>query len=341
MDRRTEPSVRRRNSPRPVPAGHGTAGAAIEAPPARDGTAASALRMARLAAPTSEGLIMTTKLLERPGGSISYDDTGGDGPLMIAAPGMGDTRRVYRHLSPALTAAGLRLATMDLRGMGESSMLWDDFSDAAVASDLLALIDHLGGGPAFLMGNSMSCAASVIAATEMPDRVAGLALIGPFVRDLPLPWWQRAAFRAVLARPWGRRAWVSYYRRSLYPGPRPTDLDTYAKSLLENLSEPGRFAAFRAMAFNSHAESGERVSRVTQPALVIMGTADPDFPDPTREANEVARLLNGQVLLVEGSGHYPQADQPGEVAPAVIDLVRGTAGRLSAPGEAAGEHAEG
>ena len=61
--------------------------------------------------------LMTTQFLERPGGRISYDDSGGDGPLILAAPGMGDSRKVYRHLAPALTGAGLRLATMDLRGI--------------------------------------------------------------------------------------------------------------------------------------------------------------------------------------------------------------------------------
>lgn len=267
---------------------------------------------------------MATELLDRPGGRISFDDAGGDGAVVIAAPGMGDTRRVYRHLSPALTAAGLRLVTMDLRGMGESSVRWDDLSDAAIASDLLALIDRLGGEPAFLIGNSLSCASCVIAATEAPDRVAGLVLIAPFARAIPLKWWQTAAFRALLMPPWGRSAWVSYYRRNLHPGPKPPDLDAYAQALSENLSEPGRFPAFRGMAFNSHAESGDRLSRVTQPVLVIMGTADPDFPDPVAEANHLARVMNGEALLVEGSGHYPQVDSPEKVAPAIIDLVRRT-----------------
>lgn len=267
---------------------------------------------------------MATELLDRPGGWVSFDDAGGDGVVVIAAPGMGDTRRAYRHLGPALTAAGLRLVTMDLRGMGESSVGWDDLSDAAIASDLLALIDRLGGESVFLVGNSLSCASCVIAATQGPDKVAGLALIAPFARAVPLKWWQAAAFHALLMPLWGRRAWVSHYRRNLYPGPKPPDFDAYVQALSENLGEPGRYAAFRGMAFNSHAESGERLSQVTQPVLVIMGTADPDFPDPVAEANHLARAMNGQVLLVEGSGHYPQVDNPEKVAPAIIDLVRRT-----------------
>ena len=35
-------------------------------------------------------------------GTIAYSDTGGNGPLLIAGPGMGDMREVYRHLVPLL-----------------------------------------------------------------------------------------------------------------------------------------------------------------------------------------------------------------------------------------------
>ena len=162
-----------------------------------------------------------TQYLERPGGRIAYDDTGGDGQLVVAAPGMGDTRGSYRHVRAAMADAGLRFVTMDLRGMGESSARWEDLSDQGVASDYLALVEGLDAGPAVLIGNSKSCASAVIAATDAPDEVAGIVLIGPFVRVVPAKWWQQAMFAAMLAPPWGRSAWVSYYRKSLYPGPKP------------------------------------------------------------------------------------------------------------------------
>jgi pimeloyl-ACP methyl ester carboxylesterase len=267
-----------------------------------------------------------TKLLERTGGQIAYDDAGGDGPLVIAAPGMGDTRRVYRHLTPLLGEAGLRVATFDLRGVGESSVGWEDLSDVAVASDYLALIDELDSGPAVLIGNSLSCASSVIAATEAPDKVRGIVLLGPFVRDIPTKWWQKASFAAGLTPPWGRRVWVSYYSSKLYPGPKPPDHQEYVAALADNLAEPGRFSSFRTIAPNSHAESGRRLAQVSQPTLVIMGTADPDFPDPIAEAQHLGSVFGSEPLLVEGSGHYPQADSPQAIAPAIVEFARNTVG---------------
>ncbi len=55
-----------------------------------------------------------------------------------------------------------------------------------------------------------------------------------------------------------------------------------------------------------------------------MGTADPDFPDPAAEADWiVAHLAHAERLLVDGAGHYPQAEEPETVNPAA-DRVRTT-----------------
>jgi pimeloyl-ACP methyl ester carboxylesterase len=263
-----------------------------------------------------------TQFLEISGGRIAYDDSGGNGPLVIAAPGMGDTRGVYRHISPLLTEAGLRMVTFDLRGLGESSIDWDDYSDAAIASDYISLLSHLGDSPAVLVGNSKSASSVVIAATDHPDKISGFVLLGPFVREVPIKWWQKLLFGAMLGGPWGRGVWVSYYKKNLHPGPKPKDLEEYAILLSKNLSEPGRFTAFKEQTRDTHRESGARLEKVSQPCLIVMGTADPDFPDTKAEAAELAELMKGNMLLVEDSGHYPQADNPEKVAVAIIGFVK-------------------
>ncbi|MBA2637495.1 MAG: alpha/beta hydrolase [Solirubrobacterales bacterium] len=136
-------------------------------------------------------MIGTSHILEVPCGRLAYDDTG-DGPLVIAAPGLGDLRRQFRFLGNDLMAAGLRVVTVDLRGHGGSSTGFHDVTKSAVADDLLALVRHLDAGPAVLAGSSYAGGAAVVAAARAPDLVAGLVLLGAFVRDLPLdpkaPW---------------------------------------------------------------------------------------------------------------------------------------------------------
>ena len=123
---------------------------------------------------------MNTKYLEQQNGKIAYDDSG-SGPLVICTPGMGDLRGEYRFLAPQLVAAGYRVVSMDVRGHGESSPAWPDYSVAGIGEDILALNRSLGGGPAVLIGTSMAAGAVIWAAAEAPEMAAGLVLIGPAV----------------------------------------------------------------------------------------------------------------------------------------------------------------
>ena len=102
-----------------------------------------------------------TRFLAVNGGRIAYDDTGGNGPLVVAIPGMGDLRSQYRLVGPELQAAGYRVVTMDVRGFGETSAQWNDLSAHAVGRDALALIDHLAAGPAVILGNSFAAGSAL------------------------------------------------------------------------------------------------------------------------------------------------------------------------------------
>jgi pimeloyl-ACP methyl ester carboxylesterase len=267
---------------------------------------------------------MQTHLLSRPGGTIAYDDQGdAQGPLVICAPGLGDLRGEYRFLTPRLVAAGYRVVTLDLRGHGESSSRWPDYSHAAIGDDIITLVRHLHAGPAIVIGTSYAAGAAVCAAAEAPELVAGMVLISPFVRATG-PAWQRGLMRAIytvlFADPWGAAAWKAYYPR-LFPTRKPDDFAAYFAALLANLREPGRPAALRAMMTASPNDSETALDRVRAPALVVMGTRDPDFKSPVAEANEVARRVRGEVRMIEGAGHYPHAELPDNTAPAILAFL--------------------
>ena len=88
----------------------------------------------------------TTQFLDRPDGRISYDDSGVDGPLVIAAPGMGDSRHSYRHLRDGLTEAGNEEG--DLFGEERLQELLPELrslSAEAAGSRLLAAADRFIG----------------------------------------------------------------------------------------------------------------------------------------------------------------------------------------------------
>src|SRR5580700_10715875 len=125
-----------------------------------------------------------TEFLDIEGGRIAYEVTG-EGPLIVLAHGIGDHREVFRFLVPELVRAGFRVAAPDMRGHGESSMGdWKSISRTDVAGDLVALIRHLGGGPAVIVGHSLSGGAATIAAATAPDLVSGIVEVGPFTRKV-------------------------------------------------------------------------------------------------------------------------------------------------------------
>ncbi len=147
-----------------------------------------------------------TEYLEVAGGRIAFDDTKTAGPLIVCVTGLGDVRANYRFLVPQLMAAGYRVVTMDLRGHGESSTGWSDYSDTAIAGDVLALVHSLNAGPAILVGNSYGGAAIAYAAATEPSAITGLVLLDAFVRDIPQGVFQRLGLRAVAllgASAWG------------------------------------------------------------------------------------------------------------------------------------------
>ena len=251
--------------------------------------------------------------LQTPHGTLAYDDTG-RGPLVVCLPGMGDNRTTYRHVVPRLVAAGHRVVTLDPRGQGESSAVWDDYSPEAIGADLLILLEHLDAGPAVLVTSSYTGATAIWAAAERPAAIARLVLIGPFARVMPRP---NAALRlSVAAVGRFRRLWTAYWS-SLFKT-RPADFAEARAQLSAQLAEPGRMAALRAMIAADKSVCEARTPSVTAPAVVVMGTKDPDFPDPAAEARLIAGRLRGEVVMIEGAGHYPQAEFPAETAAAIL-----------------------
>ncbi len=262
---------------------------------------------------------MNTHSLEHQGGTLVYDDIG-SGPLIVCVPSMGDLRTEYRFLAPTLVQAGHRVISLDVRGHGATSTHWADYSVGAIGSDIVALIRSLNAGPALVIGESMAAGAAVWAAAEAPELVAGLVLIGPFVRGKP-SWASKLLYSILFSRPWGPAMWLWYYA-TLYPTQKPADFAQYKVALRANLSETGRLEALQAMLLASKAAAEARLSDVKAPVLVLMGSKDPDFKDPEAEAQWVAHNLQGTYHMIKDAGHYPHVEMPAVSGPLMLEFLQ-------------------
>lgn len=261
---------------------------------------------------------MNTSYLDRGGGRIAYDVQGA-GPLVLCVPGMGVLRSVFRFTAPALIEAGHRVATMDLRGHGDSDNGFESYDDEALASDIVALIDHLGGSAA-VIGESMGAGAAIIAAAEHPERITGLALMGPCVRPPKPNPMMDLLMRAMLVRPWGPAAWLSYHN-SLYPGRKPTDFAVEVARIRASMRRGDHWRSFVQTTRTSHAPVELRLDRIRTPTLVVMGEQDRDWSDASAEGRYAAERLRGELLLVPDAGHYPMAEYPEVVNPVLVPFL--------------------
>jgi pimeloyl-ACP methyl ester carboxylesterase len=268
------------------------------------------------------------------GGTLAYEVTGGSGPLVVLAHGIGNSRDAYRFVAPALASAGYRVAAVDLRGCGESSADWTSYNQPDIAEDLMALIRHLGD-PAVLVGHSISGGAATIVAAKAPELVTAVVELGPFtrkldfaLRDLRNAGYRRGALTMVGTELGSVGAWKKYLDNA-YPGTKPQDWARSLDRIEAMLHEPGRMKALQAMGRSGTADSDPALANVHIPTLVVMGTLDPDWASPQAEGEAIVAAMPpgvGRLEMLPGAGHYPHVQFPAET----VALIQAFLGSLRA-----------
>jgi pimeloyl-ACP methyl ester carboxylesterase len=218
------------------------------------------------------------------------------------------------------------LVAYDRRGFGETTTDAEPFSHL---DDLLAVIDWLGGGAVWLVGNSMGGGLALDAAIAHPAAVAGLVLIAPAVSGLPWgevefdPETLRLETAIEAATATGDTESVNRLETHLWldgrtapegrvgGATRELALAMNALALASDLPED---------AGASGVDAWSRLEEITVPVTVAWGALDLFLI-------EVCRLLLGRLPHATshefaGMAHLPSLESPGAVA----DLVRAAAG---------------
>jgi 3-carboxy-cis,cis-muconate cycloisomerase len=231
-----------------------------------------------------------------------------DAPLVVLAGSLGSTLAMWDAVAEPLSAR-YRVVRYDHRGHGASPAPPGPYAIADLGSDLLALLDELGGRPATVVGSSIGGMAAMWAAAHAPARVESLIVIGSAARLDPAQGWLDRAQRVLAEGTSGVAEMVV---------PRWVTADFAA-------TQPQTIAACRAM-FAEADPAGyagcclaiagmnltDDLARITARTLVAVGTDDISTPLDRAEAI-VAGVPGARLATINGAAHVPAVDCPDEV----------------------------
>lgn len=250
------------------------------------------------------------------GQQIAYDDTGGEGPVVVLAHGYFMDRTMFAP-QVAVLRDRYRVITWDERGFGDTVFDNRPFTYWDSAGDCLGLLDHLGIERAVIGGMSQGGFVSLRVALLAPDRVQGLILLdtqsGTEDPDvIPL-------YQGMIDK------WVN-------EGPTREVADVVADIIL---GEPGLcqtwIARWMALPKGEGALPGRtlltrddvtsRLGEIAAPALVVHGTADAAIP--MAKAEVLAEGLPGcvGVVAIQDGTHSANLTHPGAVNDALLAFL--------------------
>ncbi|MDQ3856632.1 MAG: alpha/beta fold hydrolase [Chloroflexota bacterium] len=115
------------------------------------------------------------------GMALAYELVGDRGSAVVLLHGVGSDRSVWREQLEDLEQDH-RAVALDFRGHGESDLPQGPVDRAALAADVLALLDGLDIGAAHLVGLSMGGIVALETYRTCPGRVLSLTLADTFAR---------------------------------------------------------------------------------------------------------------------------------------------------------------
>jgi len=244
-----------------------------------------------------------TLIVEREEESLYVEVLGEGGVPLVLSHGLGGNHAVWMHQA-AHFARDRTVVLWDHRGFGRSTDHAHRTSPSVGASDLLAILDHLGIGCADLVGQSMGGWTSLGAALARPRAVRSLVLadsLGGLTSG--------AVSAAMDARP---PAPDIHERLGAHPAIDPSlaERDPARALLYQQLGGMGTMDPTVVMSriLGTTHDRSDAV-RLTMPVLCVVGDRDPLFPVAAVRAT-ADMLPDARVVEIAGSGHSPYFEDP-------------------------------
>ena len=254
----------------------------------------------------------------------------GEGEPVVFIPGLLGSAFGFRHVTTPLVDRGYRTIVVEPLGMGGSDRpRHADYSLAAQADRVRAVLDSLHIAAAVVVAHSLGSSIALHLAVRHPDRVRAILSIEGGLAETPMgPQVKRAMRWAPLIKLVASRSAVRpLLARELRASSGDAgwlDEEVLSGYMADFAADVGAtMDAFCGMADATGPESlGDRLRDVHAPFLLLLGTA-PHRGAPTDE--EVASLAASVPAItierVPGAGHFLHEEQPEVVLAAVARLL--------------------
>jgi pimeloyl-ACP methyl ester carboxylesterase len=218
-----------------------------------------------------------------------YVETYGDGsPLVLLHGGLLTIDLNFASLIPTL-AKRHRVIGVELQGHGRTADIDREITPAALAGDVVGMLDQLGIDRAHVFGHSLGAAVALELAVNSPDRVRSVVAASASVRpdgmheDLTDPEKMATSTRM----------------------PTPQDFADFTEAYRRLSPHPDHFEEFLARMSASTADlqgwSDEQLARITAPTLVVIG--DRDFTTVEHAALMLHLIPGSQLAVLPGTTH--------------------------------------
>jgi pimeloyl-ACP methyl ester carboxylesterase len=261
---------------------------------------------------------------------IAYYDFGGEGPPLLLAHATGFCGPVLGPLGARLRAS-FRCFALDERAHGASGPPPDgDFDWHGFATDVLAVLDHLGLERPFGFGHSCGGAALLLAEEARPGAFAGLYCFEPIVYPGDEPLAPTVEGNPLAAGALRRRQEFGSRREAIanFAGKAPFDrvdravLDAYVDNGFAPVDGGGITLRCRredeAQVF-AHALSHDAYARLSEVRcrVTLACGAETDGFGPDLLGALATRLAAPTPLVLPGLGHFGPLEDPAAVAASV------------------------
>src|SRR5215208_2428039 len=269
------------------------------------------------------------------GNEVSYS-IAGEGPLVGLIHGITETADVWRDVMPRL-ARHYTVIAGDLMDHGRSAKPRGDYSLGAYASGMRDLMGALGYESGTVVGRSLGGGIAMQFAYQFPEYTERMVLVSsgglgrtvhPLLRAATLPGSELVLplIAPAFAIRAGEMAGAALGRLGVHVR---ADIAEMARGYA-SLNDPEARDAFRHTLRAVVDPGGQRVSALDRlylaedvPVLLVWGTDDPIIPvGHGRRAEEL--IPQSRLVEFEGSGHWPQLDDPERFADVLIDFIETT-----------------